>query len=635
MARLDNQSASALTNLAYDKLLEKLHDYGNQPGQQQRIALLKMQTAFTRMAQGEFTGRHAFALPTGAGKTQSVVAFIASLAQLGIDNVSIAVCASKVEALCDLKRDLLLQGVPEEKIGLLHSYKFDAEKAKEYLESGKDLPPNYASLPCTDNNDMKQFVLCTHERVRGKGGLEQYNLYRGEPRSLLIWDESLLTSDARSIEAIKLNQAIGYIAPLIDEGRASEVLKMAYKYLRDAVDILHGEIKAIRNSAKSPEQITLPKLTGEEIRDFKKVLGENQACEPLKDLLDMSQNPLRAVITQQGTGIITYEIVVPKELKNIIILDASHPIRELVQLDKSIRQAETDVGISYENVTVYQMDHPSGRSTMEEHFRQTRPNRTLSREICKVVKSIPANEAVLIWIFKKKFHVDFQDILLLDLKNAGIDVDAKFKIPTWLDGKLHYEEKPRLNFLTWGNETSLSKYSYCSNVIFAGVLHRSHIELASKMAGQADNLTSPLEGKTIKEIEQSECAYCIHQAMSRGSCRIIEDGKTKPMRAWLIHPGKKVRGELEKVMPGIKWKEWETETAKPKGKIKELSEQLSGYLKKLAPGVLSIPTRKLKAYLGLDVHPNTFTQAAKLVSQDETGFQYEGRSFKRVMDQAA
>jgi hypothetical protein len=53
------------------------------------------------------------------------------------EHIGVAVGQYKVEALCSLKRDLIEAGVPEDRIGLLHSYEYDEAKAKAFLEEGK------------------------------------------------------------------------------------------------------------------------------------------------------------------------------------------------------------------------------------------------------------------------------------------------------------------------------------------------------------------------------------------------------------------------------------------------------------------------------------------------------------------
>jgi hypothetical protein len=57
------------------------------------------------------------------------------------EHIGVAVGQYKVEALCSLKRDLIEAGVPEDRIGLLHSYEYDEAKAKAFLEEGENRYP--------------------------------------------------------------------------------------------------------------------------------------------------------------------------------------------------------------------------------------------------------------------------------------------------------------------------------------------------------------------------------------------------------------------------------------------------------------------------------------------------------------
>jgi len=48
------------------------------------------------------------------GKTQSVIALCEAFHELKRADISVAVAASKVEALCEVKRDMLRAGIPED-----------------------------------------------------------------------------------------------------------------------------------------------------------------------------------------------------------------------------------------------------------------------------------------------------------------------------------------------------------------------------------------------------------------------------------------------------------------------------------------------------------------------------------------
>ena len=79
------------------------------------------------------------------------------------------------------------------------AYKYDPEEAEDYLSGNGELMPGHASEPSTDGNEDKPYLLVTHNRVKGKGGIAEFNSYKGEARTLLIWDESLISSQTRGV----------------------------------------------------------------------------------------------------------------------------------------------------------------------------------------------------------------------------------------------------------------------------------------------------------------------------------------------------------------------------------------------------------------------------------------------------
>jgi len=323
--------------------------------------------------------------------------------------------------------------------------------------------------------------------------------------------------------------------------------------------------------------------------------------------------------TQHNDGLITYDIAVPKELANIVILDASHNIRDLIGLDTTIQQADFEPMVSYQNVTVHQLRHASGRSKMTQEFKKKQEDRKVSLEIAQVVKQIPPDEAIILFTFKARHReVDFQSILKRDLEKQGIDTTAKLP-GSGLD---------RFVWLTWGNETSLSEFSYCSNVIFAGVLHRDWVDLASAIAGQSDDLLLDITNEQVREVERSEIAHCLYQAMSRGSSRIVRGELTLPMKVWLIHKDEGIRDVIQKVMPGIRWGAWEPEHLLSKGKIELTTDRILDCLKGLPLTTARVATRTVKKQLDLgDMPKMTFTCAVKAISD---GWTLAGQSLARV-----
>lgn len=601
MLKLTDQQCLIINELAKEKLLSFLKKFGNELGPKQIEALSRLVETYTDISSGRIMGRYAFPLPTGTGKTRSIIAWLSALNELKLAHISVAVCASKVEALCELKRALNKEGgIPLKKVGLIHSYEYNKLRAEDYLYSDRELPAGYASEPSDLPEEIakKQILLLTHQRVKGSAGIKEYNQYYGKERDLMIWDETLIASETFAFPDDEISSAISRIEGL--RKGATPIRKRALEYLKSCLQIVEAEIERQRaNPGSVPEVIKMPYLNGYQLEEYKVSLGDLDASDTLRSLLDVSQERLRVLLNvEQGGGALTFKVVVPRELTNIVILDASHNVRLLAQMDDSIRTVPIKDMITYENVKLHQLWYPSGRTTMEREFGYSRGKRKVSKEIADVIKGIPEDEGILIFVFKKRLWIDHRERLLCDLQNDGIDIDAQ------IDGR------PRIVVLTWGNETSISQYSYCSHVIFAGVLHRSHLDIGAEIIGQRQDLLSYVNNDLIRKVVQSEIVHCVYQAMSRGSCRVIRGSKTKTMTVWLIHNGK-IQDLISEAMPGIQWDTWEGKylvRKEGRTKIGPLIKTIGGYIRNLELQKISIS--KLKRELSLNKTPfKTFRRA--------------------------
>ena len=88
-----------------------LEGFGNTLNIDHKKCLFALNDAMTSMAEGRLPGRWAFGLPTGTGKTRAIIEWITAVHQHRLP-YSVAVAASRIEALCTLKRDLVANGVP-------------------------------------------------------------------------------------------------------------------------------------------------------------------------------------------------------------------------------------------------------------------------------------------------------------------------------------------------------------------------------------------------------------------------------------------------------------------------------------------------------------------------------------------
>ncbi|HRZ59077.1 MAG TPA: hypothetical protein P5163_00665 [Rubrivivax sp.] len=591
------------TLVALSYLLETLQRHGNRPLAEHRHALLALLCGFTNQAFGVITKRLAYPLPTGMGKTQAIVAWCRAMFEAGHfsqGQMSIAVSAAKVEALCTLKRDLIAAGIPSEYVGLMHSYKHDPRG-----RNAKALLTGYASEPCDPNASARPILLAAHNRIRA-GVVERFNRYLGQPRDLLIWDESLMSTHSRGYTLKDLQFLIDLFRRHLSKDGAAVAL------LKGAMTTLEAE-RARRTQGYPPQTLQLSgdiAVAQAELRALVNVRAlpfVHEAAELLSDFFDMTALPFVLQDTGQGSGLITFIPTVPAELSSIAILDASYPIRELCQLDKSIEMAAGTASDlkRFDNVALHVIDAHSGRHSLEEDLAG---EGKWARFVTDTLRSLPEDESVIVFTFRPKSgrRVDCVGRLKDALLAAGVDPDQRDR-----------HGRRRLVFLTWGQETSISQYSYCQNVIFAGVLRRNHLELAASICGQSDDLLAAPDNERIQAIEESEMAHAIYQAVSRGSCRIIEDGYARPMKVWLPVKEERVIELLQSAMPGMVIERIASEHLTRRGLAAQLAVEVATFLRGLDASTNRVTSAKLKKSVvrlssaSKDVSADAIQQGAK------------------------
>ena len=557
-------TAQTLTLTAFDILIADLESHSNKPGELQRAALMELLDTLSAYAYRTESGRQAFGLATGSGKTSAVVAFITALHRLGLDHVAVSVAASKVAALCGLKEKLLANGVPDDLIGLKHSH------------------GARASLPSTENSD-RRFQLVTHARVRGGTDRDLFIEHKGTKRAVMAFDETLFRSDTFSVTGFDFEYALAGFEVL--SNHSGTKYKGLLAYLKQCLAVFEEGLAQAKTPASNDQAVTidLPQLDHIEFTGYTAQLAtlSSSKYEALQDLLQMSQNPLRIILTQQGDGVICFKVSVPEELKDVVILDASHPIRDLVSLDPTIKTSghfhEMDVK-RFDSVTIHQMSSHGGRHSITKSFQEIdKENRTVSKEVIEVVKANADAKGILLFTFKKH-EIDIERLLLSDLADAGIDLD-----------QLTEGGRKRVNLLCWGDETSLNGLEHCDVVIMAGVLQRSRIDLASTIVGQVEDLEAKVDNTMTTKMLDSEIAHLIYQGASRGSCRTIVDGQALPMKLYFIHKGLMIRPILNRVMKGVKWSTWKPvyDTSGSSGVTDLLCLRIVEFLNALPPDEIS------------------------------------------------
>lgn len=534
---------SFLTATAQRGLVASLERFHNTLSMPHRKALYTLVEAMSTMATGTLTGRYAFGLPTGTGKTRAIIEWATAVSKLQ-QPYSLVVSASRIEALCTMKRDMVANGIPEGQIGLVYTQVYETDA------KGKKKERKYSELPTTDN-EARPFLLCSHQLIRSRDeNLALYNTYNGKQRDLCIYDESLLVSDIEHFAVDSLCQSIyGWMGKFQFEGAGidrSGILNWLNEQKARIESTYHdyaaGEVNELPSLSFS--------LSASDAQEYEHHFRKNGDAV-LADFMAICELPLR-MLRHGKSAVVSYRIVIPESLQNMLVLDASYPIRRLERSDITLTNAETlpsckqfnvkfDDIKRFDNVTLYRMVHHGGRSSTVQN--KTRMRR-LMQDVVKIVQGIPKSESVLMFVYKERFNRNPKRALEIELEKAGLVGEQ---------GK-----SERLHILTWGSETSLNSYAHCQHVMLVGILHRDLSELEAQHLGQVQDLHRKVDSLDLKAIALSERVHCAYQAFSRGSCRVMtQPGLANPMTGYVIEYEDGFQDELSKVMPGAAWKTWE------------------------------------------------------------------------------
>jgi len=311
---------------ATQKTLSLLRHHKNKPNQMQKDAIGDVCRTMSSIYVDELNGRHVFDLPTAMGKTTAVRGFIHA-----VENSSykgrIVVCCEKVKAICDLKRDLIEEdGIPEEKICLIHSYKYDPN-----FDADSPSQSHTAPYPSDEGIDgvKHQYVLITHSKLHGG--------FQNLSHSLLIYDEGLVLGKSFPLDVGGLLGRLAALKAIIktDRGIKNEQTYRILGWINDVESRLQS---AVEKGASV--EIVLPRLI---FNSFK------QDIEPyirtiVKDSFDsgnVNLDHLIEFLKKAGTGesvrvvksngffTVIFNPTIPEDLQQLVILDASFGIRTI------------------------------------------------------------------------------------------------------------------------------------------------------------------------------------------------------------------------------------------------------------------------------------------------------------------
>ena len=566
-------ASELLTSQSHANWLASLRANGNHPSLDHQHAGWQLLRAMVDQLYWVITGRYAYALHCGAGKTQAVVSLLVAMVSLQVfgSGKTVMVVAQQVKALCEIKQKLLDAGVPELDVGILHSM-------------------TSAAFPST-GDEKRPIMLVTHARIQQDGSLPACcRNMDGKLHDLVIWDEALISTDSVTLTLDSTLTALRHFA---DSGKCSTV-DAVYKRLALAVE----REQTAQEAGQSPCELSSTVTEHEAELMQQELLGigfldsmGHALREQSISAVNLLKNPISLVDSRYGGSatLMRYLIKVPDALANIVILDASHAIDELRQADSTIRTGTTEAMVNFKDFsTVNVTHHPvaSGRTTMLD-------GKAIS-EAVRIARGLPQTARVLFVTFKDLHESRLKD----ELRAAGLPVNR-----TMPDGK------PWFNVITWGKHTSDNSFTDCSQVVLVGLHRLPRQTLASKLAAQTRDLTHRRDISGLLGLEQSVIAGDVMQAMNRGCMRLTNaEGKAHPMRVHIIAKDD-LRQLLEKAMPGL---QWETVEVKAPTKTEDAARLIFEYLNGLPEEMQKVSLKALFPAAGVNLGKDSKAEAVKI-----------------------
>lgn len=521
----------SLTDKTISDLRVAFEGHKHRPSEAMYEAITDVAQTIEKMVDG--TAKRVFyvsSLDPGVGKTQTIIHALRNLPK----DVGVLICVSRKEEIKSLMRDM---GLTKDETGI-----YTADPG--------------LNIEGAANTDRARVLFTTQQMVdsRLKDGKKFKDLgvfhYRGKPRAVRIWDESMLPGE-------ELTLSIDNLARI-----PSRLRRMDQK-LKDR---LYEDLSKIRKLSEG-STYQVPDLEGEyglDIIDKAIILeriktkdrGDRQAMETLWRL---SGKLVHVVRDASGNTILDYHDHLPDDFAPVLILDASARVRRTYALwaqSKGNLVPLKAANKSYRNLTLHHWNTGGGKDSWRK--KQDR----LIEGIAATINTKP-DEDWLVVIHKDE-----------ETKKGIPDLEV-------IIGDLVKGERERVRYITWGNHHATNDYVDIENVILAGTLFYppSTYEVRAR-ASKGIKANERLSADDFHEMELGEHSHLILQALCRGSVRKCMSDACAPCNGYLIaSKGTGINADLlAQIFPGCQVRDWQP-VAKPlRGKVREAIELVQDWV---------------------------------------------------------
>jgi len=510
----------------------------------------------------------------GQGKTLAMAEFLKLALDMGRLEEGGALIG--VSRLSEITTYIEATGLPPDHFGVLTSS-----------------PELNAAGVCTSGLNRVPILFTTQQmilsRVAGRAFKDTADFhYRGKPRALRIWDESLIPSQPIIVQRDELGRLLPFRLHHSSYVEAIERL-MATLSERD-----EGELCDIDQVMAAGPRTTEPQAG-----------LDAGATTDLVDRLRRLAGQTAWVVAdgRMGKALVGADEGLPADFAPVVILDASGRLRGTYKVWEKQRRDLVrlpSVVSDYSQLEVHLWQTVSGKAAM----RDTRARSEVLQGLAEAINEYGEGWLVIHYKWDERFPHD-------------------------LSGLIRHRPE-RVRFTHWGNHHGTNEFRSARNVALVGQLIYRRSDYIG--LGLASGLCSEDLAEDLPDMREGELAHHYLQAACRGSARQVSNGIAGQSRLFLVAtPSRSLKALLRRVFPGCSISDWNAGTDMS-GKVKAAAE----YLIERFADPTTMKVRKADVRRAIDIE-RTATFASHVMRNRE--FRYfmsghwiceDGQYFERV-----
>lgn len=542
-------NGNTINSQAYENMMLTFKIRNHQPSAMMLQGLKNIHETLTKMLLGETSNKYYLSsLDPGVGKSTAIIkwidAFLRNREHYG--NHGIIICFDRLD---EIKRFVHECKILDDCFAVMVS---------NVEQQGREL--NFMGLGTERANDA--LVLFTTKqqiirRCKGKSFKDTSAFYyRGEPRRVRIWDESLIVGRELTIDRFKL---LGLVED-ISKTDPSIALK---------IEDIANQLRTCKNG----DVYLMPDM-GLTLNDMMySFTWSSKAKEDIAETLGMFLGRAITVRTDdRGHVAVDCGESIPEDFVPCLVTDASGRVRETYKLQhhyrKDLIRLEPEATKDYANLSFYVWRKASGKTAYKENGFKVYAN-----EIIKVINSRPNEEFLVV----------------RHLEHEELEVEIKKQITN----------PNRVYFIHWGIHNATNNYSQIPNIIITSPLtyRVASYEALARASATLKTTEGDISNEELTRMKYGENAHHLLQAVCRGLVRKSEGASCPMARVWLItSPRTMIESKLQDIFPSCSVELWPTAHEALKGSRQKSYEYV---LNKITAGSLQVPASEVRNYLGM------------------------------------